>query len=337
MKKLAVLVLLVLVAAPLSAANEISDMLLSSTGTLYTISSEKPAADSASQATEYLVLTERRGEETKREIVKPSDVRGTHLNSLLGYDAESGTLFVFWIQHFGFLYNQLLFATRDSNGNWSEASTFGSPYNYRENLRIAVTRKVADPRGLQPTDGLTVHATWWEFDSRTGRQAAQYRMLPIVDGRVVDASELNLDEFLPYTLDTNNPDADPTVLKHPLLQTSPQQDSVSLVFGNLHSGSFSKVRITPTRGVVVEGRIRIPVGKREGGFKAPQIGVSADARLEGVFGDHGQTALYTLSPSMLQYVMLGAEGWSEPHTVTLDEQITGSAAVSALHRMVAEQ
>lgn len=335
MKKL--LVLLALVAMPLTAAAEISDILLSSTGKLYTISSEAPEAGSKSEASLQLVLTERQGETTTREIVPASMVRGTHMNGLLGYDAESGTLFVFWIQHFGYLYNQLLFCTRDSAGNWSEPTSFGSPYNYRQNLRIAVTRKVADPEGGNATVGLTVHATWWEFDTRTGREAAQYRMLPIQDGRVVDATEVDLNEFLAYDTASNTLDADPTVLKHPLLSSSSQQDSVLLVFGNARSGSFTQVRITPTRGIAAEGRIRIPVGKRELGYPAPKFPVASTARLEGVFGDHGRTALYTISDGTLRYVMLRENGWSEPQTIALDEQVTGSAAVSALRRMIAEQ
>ena len=335
MKKL--LVALVLVATPLSAATQISDILLSSTGTLYTIASEKPAEGSGSEASMHLVLTERTGDVTKTEIVPASKVRGTHLNSLLGYDSESGTLFVFWIQHFGYLYNELLLCTRDRNGNWSDATSFGSPYNYRENLRIAFTQKVTDPESKTPMHGLTVHVTWWEFDSQTGREAAQYRMLPIVDGRVVDAVDVNLDEFLAYDMSTNTPDADPTVLKHPLLSTARDQNSVVLVFADARSGSFSQVRITPTRGVAAEGRIRIPVGKRETGYQAPRLSIAGESRLEGVFGEQGRTAFYTISKDGLRYVMLRANGWSEPRTITLDEQITSTAALSALHRMLAEQ
>jgi hypothetical protein len=335
MKKL--LVLLALVALPLSAATEISDILLSSSGTLYTIASEAPAIDSPSEAARHLVVTERNGDVTRREIVPASMVRGTHLNGLLGYDSQSGTLFVFWIQHFGYLYNQLLFCTRDKEGHWSEATSFGSPYNFRENLRIAVTHKVADPDGGEPTEGLTVHATWWEFDTQTGREAAQYRMLPIENGRVVDASEVNLDEFLAYTSATNSPDADPSVLKHPLLSASREQNSVVLVYADAQTGSFSQVRITPTRGISAEGRIRIPVGKRETGFRAPQLIVGANARLEGVFGEHGRTAMYTVGDGALHYAMLHGEGWSEPHAIAIDEQVTSEAALNALRRMVAEQ
>ena len=67
MKKLVLILALLLL--PLSAAAaEVSDMILSPTGALYTIASEVPAADSESKASKHLVLTERRGEEIRREM-----------------------------------------------------------------------------------------------------------------------------------------------------------------------------------------------------------------------------------------------------------------------------
>ena len=62
----------------------------------------------------------------RREIVPATMERGKHINPVLGYDAESGTLFVFWIlprSH----YNQLLFVTRDSAGNWSAPTSSALP------------------------------------------------------------------------------------------------------------------------------------------------------------------------------------------------------------------
>ncbi len=123
MKKL--VLILALSILPLSAtAGEVSDMILSATGTLYTISSEVPPADSGVEASKQLILTERRGDEIRREVVPASTQSGSHTNGLLGYDPESGTMFVFWVQHCGFLYNQLLFCARDGSGTWSEATAF---------------------------------------------------------------------------------------------------------------------------------------------------------------------------------------------------------------------
>ncbi len=336
MKKL--LFLLALLVLPLTAAAEVSDMLLSSSGALYTVSSEAPAETDESSAVTHLVLSEHRGDQTVREIVPATMVRGTHSSAHLGYDSESGTLFVFWIQHFGFLYNQLLFCTRDNQGNWSDATAFGSPYSFPQNLRIAITRKAVDAVDGTPHNALTVHATWWEFDSQLGIEAPQYRMLPIQDGRVVDDAELDLAAFVDRTV-AGPEDADLSVLKHPMLSSSPEQDSVLLVYGDVETRTFTKVRITPTRNVVADGRLRVPVGKADGGFRAPRFAVAAESRLEGIFGSTMPAALYTVANDALRYVLLdGIDGqWSETRTVTLDEKITGNAAVDALHRMIAEQ
>ncbi len=336
MKKL--LFLLALLVLPLTAAAEVSDMLLSNSGAFYTVASEKPADADASEASEHLVLTELRGDQTIREIVPATTIRGDHRNALLGYDSDSGTLFVFWIRHFGFVYNQLLFSSRDSLGNWSEATAFGSPYSFPKNLRIAITRKVLDAEDERAHNALTVHAAWWEFDAELGAESPQYRMLPIQDGRVMDSSGLDLSAFVDRTV-IGPEDVDASVLKHPMLSSSPQQDSVLLVFGDPSTRTFTKVRITPYRNVRADGRLRVPVGKAEGGFKAPSFSVSANSRLEGIFGTETPAAFYTVTGDALRYVLLdGIDGqWSETRTVTLDEKITSNAAVDALRRMIAEQ
>ncbi|HEX8254188.1 MAG TPA: hypothetical protein VF846_13670, partial [Thermoanaerobaculia bacterium] len=257
--------------------------------------------------------------------------------------SESGTLFVFWIQHFGFLYNQLLFCTRDNDGVWSEAKAFGSPYNYRENLRIAVTRKVTDVTDNTSARALTVHATWWEFDTQSGVESAQYRMLPIENGRVADVTALDLNEFVvrsetAATTESVDSEIDAAVLKQPILSTSAQQESVLLVFGDATTRKFTKVRVTPSRGIAADGRLRVPVGRTEGGFGAPRFAVASTSRMEGIFGEANPAVFYTVSDSMLRYVMLSNDGtWSDVRAVTLDEKITSSAAVNALRRMLTEQ
>jgi hypothetical protein len=335
MKRL--LVLLGLIALPLfAAAAESSEVLLTSAGDLFSVSSEVPAEDSSSQATMHLVLTERRGDQTIREIVPATLERGKHTNPLLGYDGESGTLFVFWIwiQHPGAIYNQLLFVTRDSAGHWSEPTEFGSPYNYIENLRVAVTRKVAGADGEESSVGLSIHAAWWEFDTHTARESAQYRMLSIENGHVIDVGQLDLSQFV----DRNNAgyaEIDRTVLKYPILVTSSKQDSVLLTFGAFETKSFTQVRITPRfKG---EARLRVPGGKRVTGFPAPRMNVNAGSSLEGVFGENDALALYTAADGAVRYAILKDSEWSETRTILLDDRVSNDLAVSALRKMVAEQ
>lgn len=335
MKKL--LLTLALLVFPLFAgATELSDMILSSTGTLFTISAEVPAADSQSQASMQLVLTERRGDEIRREVVPATTLPGSHTNGLLGYDPESGTMFVFWMQHFGIRYNQLLFCARDAEGTWSEATAFGSPLNYRENVRVAITRKVLDDEGAEST-GLSIHATWWEFNTATGAESAQYWMLPLENGKVVDATEVDLRQFIDPFVATGPADLDPSVFRHPQIISSTQQDNVSLVFGDPDSRNFLRVRFTPTRGVRAEGRLRVPVGRGDGGFAAPQFRVASDARMDGVFGARNRVAFYTVVDKHLEYVILSDGKWSDRLMIALDDQISNSAAVGALQRMITEQ
>ena len=333
MKRL--LVLLGLIALPLfAAAAESPEVLLTSAGDLFSIASEAPAEGSTSQATLHLVLTERRDDQLIREIVPATMERGKHTNPLLGYDGDSGTLFVFWIQHLGAIYNQLFFVTRDSAGHWSEPTEFGNPYNYRENLRVAVTRKVTGENGVDSSAGLSIHATWWEFDSRTGRESAQYHMLSIENGSVVDVGELDLSQFVDHN-NAGYAEIDRTVLKYPMFVTSSRQDNVLLTFGAFETQNFTQVRITPK--IKGEGRLRVPIGKRVGGFTAPRMNVNAGSSLEGVFGENNTLALYTNVDDAIRYAILSNGEWSETRTIMLDDRVSNDLAVSALRKMVAEQ
>lgn len=335
MKKL--LVLLGLFALPVFAtATESPEVLLTSAGDLFSISAEATAEGSTSPATMQLVLTERRGDQTVREIVPATMERGQHTNPLLGYDGDSGTLFVFWIwiQHPGAIYNQLLFVTRDSAGKWSDPTEFGSPYNYVENLRVAVTRKVAGAEGEQSSVGLSIHAAWWEFDTHTRSESAQYRMLSIENGRAAEVAQLDLSQFVDQDV-VGGEDVDPTILKHTMFTTSSKQDSVLMTFGTLETRSFSQVRITPR--IKGEGRLRVPIGKREGRFAAPRMGVEAGSTVEGVFNESDTLALYTAVDGALRYAILRDGKWAETRSIMIDEHVSKALAITALRKMVAEQ
>jgi len=332
MKKL--LVLLGLIALPLfAAAADAPEVLLTSAGELFSISSEVPPEGSTTQATVHLVLTERRDGETIREIVPATLERGQHVNPLLGYDDESGTLFVFWIKHLGSHWNELLFATRDSDGLWSAPTVIGSPYNYRENLRVAVTRKVVGANGRESAPGLTLHATWWEFDTHKVRDSAKYYMLSIENGKVLDVAELDLTEFVDQGI-VGPEDLDRSVLKYPMITASGKQDSVLLTFGSFETRSFTQVRITPK--MKGEGRLRVPIGRRDGGFTAPRMPVQEGANLEGVFNESNTLALYTTDEGAVRYAIFQDGKWSDTRSIVIDEHVSHSLAVGALRKMVAE-
>ncbi len=226
-----------------------------------------------------------------------------------------------------------MFACRDANGTWSPAETFGRQFDYRENLRIAVTRKVTEEDGSLST-GVSVHLVWWEFNSDDAGESAQYAMLAIENGRVAGRETLNLTDFIPST-DTPAEEVDRNVLKQPHLFAAPNQDSVLVVFGDFATSRVHQVRVRPTK-VVANGRLRVPVGRGENTSSGPKFRVASNSRVEGIAGTGDRLALYTRESDKVSYVILKEGVWSEANTIALDQQISGSAAVDALRRLVNE-
>jgi hypothetical protein len=331
MKKLILFVVLLFV--PLLASAEQGDVLLTPEGTLYSVQFER-AEDHPEVVTEsslYLTLTARRGDEVTREIVPATLEKGAHFYPAIAFDADSGMLFVFWIHHLSMLSNQLMFVSRDSEGTWGEATSFGALYDSRRNLRVAVTRKFEDGNG-QLQSGLSVHLAWWAFDFTTAKYGARYALATIDEGRVADVQELNLNAFIPEGLEQATEAIDENVLSQPLLFPSP--DSVLLVFGDLPSGTMHTLRIRPKIGAN-GGRLRVPGGKRESQFGVPALNAGS-SRIEGVYGDDDRMAFYANENGQIRYVVLQNGKWSSSQAIMLDEQLTSGAAVEALRRLVNE-
>lgn len=337
MKKLIVLVALLFV--PLLASAQQGDALLTREGTLYSVqferSDEHPEVDAVSEA--YLTLTSRKGETVTRDIVPVTAAeKGSHFNPAIAYDSDSGMLFVFWIHHSNMLLNQLMFVSRNADGVWSEAKTFGALYDQRRNLRLAVTRKVENADG-QMERGISVHLTWFEFDFTTAKSSARYALATIENGAVAAIEQLNLDSFLPEGLQESVEPVSANVLNQPLLFPSAKQDSVLLVFGDLRSGTLQTLRISPKVGTN-GGRLRVPGGKREGGgFRAPALDIAVGTRLEGLYGDDDRMAFYANEEGRIRYAVLKDGDWSNTHSIGLDEGLSSHAAVDALRRLVNEQ
>lgn len=343
MRRLLFCTLLLLVASIASAQPR--EALITPDGTLFTIDavSADDAADIAADV--YLVLHARHGGETHEEIIPATTEKGWNSDPALAYDAASRTLFVFWLRHQGLLYNELVVASRASDGTWGPATTFDftQPFNSRQNLRIAVTRRVSNPDGtLAPAPALSVHVVWWELDSTTGIAAARYAMLPIEDGRVASVDQLSLSEFAVESNEANDDstesgeEIDRAVLRQPLLFSSSRQDSVLLLFGDYGTGQLHEVRIRPTLPPVADGRLRVPVGRTERGHGAPRFEVGANSRLEGIYNDSERLAFFTRDAEKLRYVLMKNGEWTESRTIALDAQITSDAAVEALRRLVTE-
>jgi hypothetical protein len=340
MKKLIAAVALLFV--PLLATAEQSDALLTPDGTLYTVAFERAEdhPEVITESTSYLRLTARRGGEVTSEIIPATLTGGRNNNAMLAYDSPSGMLFVFWIQSHGLLSNQLMFASRSAEGVWGPERVFGDGfYDSRKNLRVAVTRKYRDDDGDLHA-GLSVHLVWWELNTTSGRYGAKYAMASIRDGAIVDFTPLNLAEFVAPVetpaADTSQQAPSTEILSQPLLFATSVQDSVVLLFGDLETGTINQVHVT-ARKVIGNGRLRVPGGRREGGFRAPMMTATTNGRLEGVFVDSTRLALYTVDEGKLQYVLSDGKALSEAFAITLDEHVSPTAAVDALRRLVNER
>lgn len=340
MKKLIVVAVLLFV--PLLASAQQPDALLTRDGTLYTVQFERAEEhpDVVTESSAYLKVTARRGEEVRSEIIPSTLDRGSNDSPTIAFDEQSGMLFVFWIHKQGMLSNQLMFTSRTADGTWSDARVFGDGYyDQRKNLRVAVTRKYRDEDD-RLRSGLSVHLVWWELNTTTGKGSAKYVMASINGGEIVDFIPLDLAPFVApvedggITPDHASDDLNKDLLKQPLLFTTPAQDSVELVFGDVDSGTMNQVKVTPRR-IAADGRLRVPGGRREGGFRAPMM-QTANSRLEGLYVDSNRLALYAVGEGKLRYVLLDGTSVSQPFAITLDDHLSAESAVEALRRLVHE-
>lgn len=337
MKKL--LVLIALMFLPLFAAAEDVQTLLAPDGTLYTVDVKEEPATPKSEAGVRLVLTTRRGSDVMREVVPATLAAGAHANAALAYDAQSGILYIFWLHHTGMLQNRLMFASVDSKGVWSDATTFGQPFDYRENLSIVVTRDVMTENG-KSEPGITVHASWWEMDTHTGNEGAKYAILALENGKVAEINYLDLEQFLPSGKSSHVPTmtaAELAVLRQPVISVSSKQDSVLVTFGDIERERMHRVRVSPFKPPVADGRIRIPVGKQEGETGAPRFNAASNGSMSAIQGDHDRLAFYVRDDKKVHYVLLRDGSWSAAREIALDGELSAAAAIDAIRRLVNEQ
>jgi hypothetical protein len=337
-KVLCVLALLVL---PVVAfADDQREILLTSDGTLFVaeqVSNDTSEVDTSVMA--YIRLTVRKGEETRRMIVPGTLEAGLHKNPALAYDDATKTLFVFWQRSASLLHSELLFQTMNGNSEWGPTAAFGDGRNMRENLRIAVTRKADAPTpegtGTMTVPQINVHAVWWETDSWDGQESAQYAMLTVENGAVIETSMQQLYTFVdPSAAETRFvADSVANVYKHPSLFPSPQQDSVLVLFGEARDESFNRVRIRPAK-IVGQARVHIPVGRNEGRSGSPRFNTASNSRIGTLVGGDDRVALYSVDGSNVHYVFFRDGKWSENYTVPIDSNISRDAAINAVRRLI---
>ena len=342
MKKLAVFLAL-LILPVIATANEDREILLTPDGTLYTVerawSRDYPFV--AAQSNSFLLLNERRGDQYVRYIVPGTLADGIHTNPTLAYDAESKTVFLFWQYSHSLMHSELYFSAF-SDGNWTPELTFGSARNARSNLRIAVTRKVTvdGPTGQYVLPEINVHAVWWEYNTATGKQSAQYALVGIEKGQVIPPTETyalsSFGELSPKA--EAEPGFNADILKHPALFVTPGQDAVEIIFGNTETNAFRRVTVRPLK-PGLDARIRIPVGVKDQPLTgSPRFrNTSSDDRIAAMTGESDRVVFYLRDNAAVHYVMYKNGTWAAPQAISLDSQVTSDAAVSAIRRMLNEQ
>jgi hypothetical protein len=330
MKRLLLVAVFALLPAALLAQVADRDVLLTPSGTLYTI--ESVANGDANRA---LALTTLQDGKSSVSIVPETKAAGANWRPTLTYDAESNTLFVFWIFTSNGLSSEMMF-TSYRDGKWQPAVVFDErAYNLCTNLRIAVTRKVStkQPDGtFSDAPALLVHAVWWEVVGST--EHARYALLTIENSRVKDSEVHDLSEFeivpvMPFIVGES---FNSEILRHPAIIGG--TNSVDVLFGDTERLSMNRVTLKP----IADGRVHIPVGHKGGPPFAPPQSFSASwsGRISTI-GSGSNLIMYNISKDSAGYVMFSNGKWSDVHTLPLSDNFSGDAATAAISRMLASQ
>lgn len=338
MKRLLLVLLLAFVPAALFAQVADRDVLLTSDGTLYTIESVVNDGSLHAEASQFLKVTIQRGSQKTETVVPESLTSGRHWRPALAYDTDSNTLFVFWLKMPNAMSSQLLLASY-AGGTWQPAASLDDqPYHLQYNLRIGITRRVAQLQKDQSNldvPMLLIHAIWWE---ETGYgQTARYALFVVRKGAISSVESHNLDEFaaspgfFPNEVDAN---FNPEILKHPAFVDNGTQNSIDVIFGDVHMNMFNRVTLKP----IADGRIHIPIGARPGGprIMAPYA-FSGDwtGRISTIAGSHDNSLLlYNTTPNSVNYILYSNGTWSSVKVLSLSDKLSADGAVAALTRMM---
>ena len=340
MKRLVLALIFAIVPVALFAQVADRDVLVTPDGTLYMIESTDNDGSRPAAVQSYLTLTIQRGNDRTTTTVPESLGGGMHWRPALTYDADSKTLFVFWLKMPNPYASELLLASYNE-GHWQPAvSIDNQPYHLRFNLRVAVTTRIAQ---LQNTGGyadvpaLLVHAVWWE---ETGYgEAARYGLFSVDKGKISFVELHDLSEFtgnVPLFPTEVDPKFNAEILKHPALIDNGSANSVDVIFGDKNYAVFNRVTLKP----IADSRIHIPVGARPGGPRIAAPYAFTDpwtGRISTITSPRSANILlYNTSKDSVSYVMFSSGSWSSVKTLALSEKLSAEAAVSALSRMMSQ-
>lgn len=318
------------------------DMLLAPDGTLYTVESVAPESLGHVTATskQALVLTLQNATGSTAVPVPASLQEGYHFAPALAYDSATSTLFIFWetMRNGGFTSDLTFCSYHD--GEWGTAATLDTvAWDLRLNLRIAITRKTEQKNAageISSIPEVTVHATWWQQSGDS--EWARYAMIPTDNGNVrLDAVQVrDLSSFL-----TSAPAASTAapsnneLLRHPLIIESATHDTVDVVFGDISNNSMHRVTLKP----IANGRLRIPIGVKEGGIETPHaiVDSATTTAISGLSATDGSITYYFNSADTVKYLSYKGDTWTPLRSITLSDKLSSEAAVSALRRMTESQ
>ena len=316
------------------------DVLLTPDGTLYMIESTDNDGAQAAAVQSFLTLTIQRGNQRTVTTVPESLSGGMHWRPALTYDADSKTLFVFWLKMPNPFSSELLLASY-ADGHWQPAvSIDNQPYHLRFNLRIGVTTRISQLQNngaFADAPALLVHAVWWE---ETGYgEAARYGLFSVDKGRISFVELHDLTDFtgsVPMFPTDVDPKFNAEILKHPALIDNGTANSVDVIFGDKNYAVFNRVTLKP----IADGRIHIPIGAHPGGprIAAPKsFSGEWSGRISTITSPHSGTLLmYNTTKDNVSYIMFSSGAWSSVKTLALSEKLSAEAAVAALSRMISQ-
>jgi len=337
MKRLLLVLALAVLPTTIFAGTIDRDVLVTPEGTLFSVESVLNDGSAPANAKFLLKLTVQATNGPAQMINVPDSLTaGMHTHPALAWDADSQTLFVFWLKMPNPTSSELLLSSYH-NGAWQPAVSVGnSTYHLVSNLQIRTSHRVADLP-------LLVHAVWWE-DSGDA-ESARYGLFVIDKGSV---SQMYLDDLsnLLYIDPSGNPtvqlpqmypvDANfnREILRHPSLIDTGATDSIDVLFGDVKTNSFNRVTLKP----IIQGRIHIPIGHMPGprvvapkSFISPWTGPIDTI----VAGRDGSMLLYNTTKDAVSYIVYSSAGtWSSVKSIALNDKLSADAAVAALSRMM---
>lgn len=329
MKKLRNIIFALLVLPVMASAQPIDrDVLLTRDGVVYTVDSVP-----AQPGTTVLRLSIQRGENTEAMYIPETLQAGYHRNPALAFDAETSTLFVLWERGITQPVRSDIAVVSYQGGKWGHATRIPSPgTDSYHNLRLGVTRKIEHAAGTSKVSlsELHLHAVWWSDSAARNEEWARYAMLTVQNGEIVAYTVHDMSQFIDMSKPQVASGSSTEVLRHPALIESSDGESIDVVFGSFKTRSIHRVTLKPT----FDGRLRIPLGIREGGLGAPSFADTNGARISTI-SDRERLVFYKIGADVVNYVMYSDGSWSQERSIALNETVTPDAAVDAIRRMLA--